>query len=92
MGRFRCFLRTYNPAVSVLETLNYQGAVAGVISGFVVDLGWLLTGMTDATGIFEIIPGFFASLLIAVVVANLTAEPNEKAVEIFEQGIKAETE
>jgi sodium/proline symporter len=30
--------------------------------------------------------------LIAVVVANLTAEPNEKAVEIFEQGIKAETE
>lgn len=25
-------------------------------------------------------------------VANLTAEPNEKAVEIFEQGIKAETE
>ena len=48
--------------------------------------------MTDATGIFEIIPGFFASLLIAVVVANLTAEPNKKAVEIFEQGIKAETE
>ena len=74
------------------KRFNYQGAVAGVISGFVVDLGWLLTGMTDATGIFEIIPGFFASLLIAVVVANLTAEPNEKAVEIFEQGIKAETE
>ena len=38
------------------KRFNYQGAVAGVISGFVVDLGWLLTGMTDATGIFEIIP------------------------------------
>ena len=57
-----------------------------------VDLGWLLTGMTDATGIFEIVPGFFASLLIAVIVAKLTAEPNKKAVEIFDQGIKAETE
>lgn len=37
------------------KRFNYQGAVAGVISGFVVDLGWLLTGMTDATGIFEIV-------------------------------------
>ena len=74
------------------KRFNYQGAVAGVISGFVVDLGWLLTGMTDATGIFEIVPGFFASLLIAVIVAKLTAEPNKKAVEIFDQGIKAETE
>lgn len=74
------------------KRFNYQGAVAGVISGFVVDLGWLLTGMTDATGIFEIVPGFFASFLIAVIVAKLTAEPNKKAVEIFDQGIKAETE
>ena len=74
------------------KRFNYQGAVAGVISGFVVDLGWLLTGMTDATGIFEIVPGFFASLLIAVIVAKLTAEPNKKAVEIFKQGIKAEKE
>ena len=42
--------------------------------------------------IFEIVPGFFASLLIAVIVAKLTTEPNKKAVEIFDQGIKAETE
>lgn len=26
------------------KRFNYQGAVAGVISGFVIDLGWLLTG------------------------------------------------
>ena len=25
------------------KRFNYQGAVAGVISGFVIDLGWLLT-------------------------------------------------
>ena len=29
---------------------------------------------------------------LTTAVAKLTAEPNEKAVEIFEQGIKAETE
>ena len=46
------------------KRFNYQGAVAGVISGFVIDLGWLLTGMTASTGIFEIVPGFFGSLVV----------------------------
>lgn len=63
-----------------------MGAVAGVISGFVIDLGWLLTGMTASTGIFEIVPGFFGSLVVAIIVAKLTSAPNEKAVAIFEQG------
>ena len=65
---------------------NYKGAVAGVVSGFVVDLGWLLTGLTASTGIFEIVPGFIASFIIAVIVAKCTAEPNAKAVEIFDKG------
>ena len=68
------------------KRFNYQGAVAGVISGFVIDLGWLLTGMTVSTGIFEIVPGFFGSLVVAIIVAKLTSAPNEKAVAIFEQG------
>ena len=67
------------------KRFNYQGAVAGVISGFVIDLGWLLTGMTASTGIFEIVPGFFGSLVVAIIVAKLTSAPNEKAVAIFEQ-------
>lgn len=68
------------------KRFNYQGAVAGVLSGFVIDLGWLLTGMTASTGIFEIVPGFFGSLVVAIIVAKLTSAPNEKAVAIFEQG------
>ena len=68
------------------KRFNYQGAIAGVISGFVIDLGWLLTGMTASTGIFEIVPGFFGSLVAAIIVAKLTSAPNEKAVAIFEQG------
>ena len=67
------------------KRFNYQGAVAGVISGFVIDLGWLLTGMTASTGIFDIVPGFFGSLVVAIIVAKLTSAPNEKAVAIFEQ-------
>jgi Na+/proline symporter len=48
--------------------------VASVISGFVIDLDWLLTGLTVSTGVFEIVPGFFGSLIVAVIVAKLTTE------------------
>ena len=74
------------------KRFNYQGAVAGVISGFVIDLGWLLTGMTASTGIFEIVPGFFGSLVVTIIVAKLTSAPNEKAVAIFEQGTSKNAE
>lgn len=85
------FGASFGPTILLLLSLfwkrfNYQGAVAGVISGFVIDLGWLLTGMTASTGIFEIVPGFFGSLVVAIIVAKLTSAPNEKAVAIFEQG------
>ncbi len=59
--------------------------MAGVVSGFVVDLGWLLTGLTASTGVFEIVPGFIASLIVAVVVTKLTPTPNAEAVEIFDK-------
>ncbi len=64
---------------------NYKGAIAGVITGFVVDLGWLLAGLTASTGVFEIVPGFFASLIAAVLVAKFTESPNAEALEIFDK-------
>lgn len=64
---------------------NYKGAIAGVITGFVVDLGWLFTGLTASTGVYEIVPGFIASLIVAFLVAKFTDEPNEKALDIFDK-------
>lgn len=60
------------------KRFNYQGAVAGVISGFVIDLGWLLTGMTASTGIFEIVPGFFGSLVELLLLQNLLLHQMKK--------------
>ena len=54
--------------------IKNQGAVVSVISGFVIDLDWLLTGLIVSTGVFEIVPGFFGSLIVAVIVAKLTTE------------------
>ena len=72
------------------KRLNYKGAVAGVIAGFVADLGWLLTGLTAATGVYEIVPGFLISFLVAYFVARFTEAPNAKAVAIFEQATSAD--
>lgn len=71
---------------------NYKGAVAGVISGFIVDLGWLLTGLTASTGVYEIVPGFIASLIVAFLVAKFTEEPNKEALEIFDKATSADAD
>lgn len=39
-----------------------------------IDLDWLLTGLTVSTSVFEIVSGFFGSLIVAVIVAKLTTE------------------
>lgn len=51
---------------------NYKGAVAGIIAGFAVDLGWLFLGITEKTGIYELLPGFICGGLVAFIVAKAT--------------------
>ena len=54
------------------RNFNYKGAVAGIIAGFAVDLGWLFGGLTSSTGIYELLPGFIAGMIVAFVVATIT--------------------
>lgn len=68
------------------RNFNYKGAIAGVISGFVVDIGWLL--FMHSTGVYEIVPGFIASAVIAVIVAKATGEPDEDVKTIFDNAIE----
>ena len=72
------------------KRLNYPGACAGIIVGAVVDIAWLLCftntlGFTliAPTGIYEILPGFIASFLAAVVVSLCTKKPNEAVEAIY---------
>ena len=41
---------------------------------------------------FEIVPGFIASFIIAVLVAKLTEAPNAQAVEIFDKATSADAD
>ena len=52
------------------------GAVAGLVTGAGVVAGWIVLGLNKAflggPGLYEIVPGFFASMLAIVVVSSLT--------------------
>ena len=51
---------------------NYKGAIAGILAGFIVDLGWLFGGLSASTGVYELLPGFICGGLVAFIVAKVT--------------------
>ena len=70
---------------------NYAGACAGVITGFVVDILWYVF-LSTSTGIYEIVPGFICSLIVAIVVAKATAEPGAEVVAIYDKAVAADND
>ncbi len=65
------------------KRFTYKGAVAGILAGAIVDIIWLLK-LTDITGIYEILPGFVASLVVAVVVSLIDKKPSAEVEKIYE--------
>jgi len=66
---------------------TYKGALAGVISGAVVDVLWLAF-LSNVTGIYELIPGFAVSMVVAVVVTLLDKKPSDEITAIFDEATK----
>ena len=62
---------------------TYKGAIAGVVTGAAVDVLWLV--FMSHTGIYEMVPGFFCSLIAAVVFTLLDEEPGEEVQAIFDK-------
>ena len=68
------------------KRLTYNGALAGIIAGFVVDALWYM--FMGKTLIYEIIPGFMAGLLAAWLVSLLDKRPAEEITALFEKSRK----
>lgn len=66
------------------KRFTYSGAVAGICTGFIVDMLWYAF-FSASTGLYEIIPGFIAGLIAAVVVTLLSKAPSKEVVELFEK-------
>ena len=62
---------------------TYKGALAGVIAGALTDVLWLIF-LAGPTGIYEIIPGFIVSMIVAVVVTLIDKAPSAEVTEIFD--------
>ena len=70
------------------KRLNFFGALSGIVAGAAVDIAWL--AFLAGTGLYEIIPGFAAGLIVAVVVSLVTKKPSKEVEELFEAGVRYE--
>ena len=80
------FGAAFGPAILLSlfwRRFNFQGAVAGILTGAVVDSLWL--AFLKGFGLYEIIPGFAASLVVAVVVSLATKAPSEEVTAVFDK-------
>ena len=64
------------------KRFTYKGAIAGIVIGAIVDIVWLIY-LTASTGIYEIVPGFAAGLVAAVVVTLIDKTPSEEVMAIY---------
>lgn len=86
------FGATFGPTILLSlfwKRFNYAGAVAGIISGAAIDICWFTFNSKlpqCCQGVYELLPGFVCSLIIAIVVTLITGK-NKQAEEIFEKAI-----
>lgn len=81
------FGAAFGPAIMLSlfwRRFNFEGAVAGILTGAAVDILWLIF-VKPHFALYEIIPGVLCSLLVAVVVSLLTKKPSGEVVEIFDR-------
>ena len=70
------------------KKLTFGGTVAGIAVGAGVDVLWLILAKS-ATGIYEIVPGFFAGLLAAWLVSALDKKgPGAQVEALFDEASK----
>ena len=69
---------------------NYAGALAGIIGGAVVDIVCLykLSGWLGGTYLYEIVPGFIAGFICAIVATLATKKPGQEVDAIFDAATK----
>ncbi|MGG4007274.1 sodium/proline symporter PutP [Bacillus licheniformis] len=65
------------------KRMTKWGALAGMVAGALTVIIWAEAGLSDV--LYEMIPGFAASLLFVFVVSLLTSKPEQQVLDEFEQ-------
>ena len=85
------FGAAFGPAILLSlfwRKLSFAGATAGIVAGAAVDILWL--AFLSGTGIYEIIPGFAAGLIVAVLVSKLSGEPSAQVEALFDRASRVD--
>ncbi|MHC1695576.1 MAG: sodium/proline symporter PutP [Eubacteriales bacterium] len=80
------FGAAFGPAILLSlfwKRFTFSGAVSGIVTGAAVDILWLV--FFSSTGVYEIVPGFIASITVAVVVTLLSKAPSKEVGLLFEK-------
>jgi len=73
------------------KRFNFQGALAGIVTGAVIDIAWLVflndglgwLKLENPLGIYEILPGFVLGMVAAVIVSLVTEKPSKEVEGLF---------
>lgn len=82
------FGAAFGPAILLSlfwKRCTYAGASCGIFAGAAIDIWWL-SYMAD-TGVYEIIPGFFVGLIVAVIVSLITPKPSAEVDALFDRAV-----
>ncbi len=85
------FGAAFGPAILLSlfwKRFTFKGAVAGIVVGAVADILWLVC--LASTGIYEIVPGFIASLIAAVIVTMMDKKPSAEVEALFDKATSPE--
>lgn len=73
------------------KKFTYRGAVAGILGGAAVDVLWLIF-LTAPTGIYELLPGFAAGMLCALIGTLLDKREKQQAAEAIFAELSADVD
>lgn len=82
------FGAAFGPAIILSlfwKRFTFEGAVAGIVVGAVVDIAWL--AFLGSTGIYEIIPGFICGLIAAVIASKCSKAPSAEVEALFDKAV-----
>ena len=82
------FGAAFGPAIMLSlfwKRFTFSGAAVGIFVGALVDICWF-TYMSH-TGLYEIIPGFFAGLIAAVIVSLISPAPSKEVENLFDKAV-----
>ena len=67
------------------KRFNFPGAIAGILAGFISDIAWMY--LLADIGLYELLPGFIISFVVAIVVTLATDKPSEEVEALFDYAL-----